>query len=245
VIGPLLLISAALLSGPGAWAQAPELIHNPSMELDADTDGWPDGNPSMELDADTDGWPDGWRTSADVEYKSPSRLGDTPYVIERSGQAHSGQWCLHYKAAEITPPSVPVEQWWDLTAWQQARASLPRGWAMPIITNRFTVMGETEYQFSMWIKAVGARKLHLKYIGHYASSPEEKTHWTQPLLKSPTGETHSDGSWEWQLFQTKLFVPGEQNWGRLEVWLWQDGQPCELWVDDVSARMTMQGGDRP
>ncbi|MCD6361529.1 MAG: hypothetical protein J7M38_11795 [Armatimonadetes bacterium] len=224
VLPVVALIAAAC--GP-AYALGPELITNPSMETDADGDEWPDG----------------WRTSADVEYHIPTRLGSNPYTIERSADAHSGQWCLHYKAAEAPPPRLSADHWWDLAAWLQARGKWIRTWAIPVVSPRFAVEGETDYLLSMWIKAVGARILHLKFIGHYAGMPETKTHWTQPLLKSPTGGTHMDGSWDWTRFQTHLFVPGGQEWGRLEVWLWQDGQPCELWVDDVSARQVDAGGD--
>jgi len=199
-------------------------------------------NPSMELDEDGDGWPDGWRTSADVEYKAATKLGEHPYIIERSDDAHTGAHSLHYQAAVVPRPELTAENWWNLPAWIEARKFM-RTWAIPIVSPRFAVEGETEYLMTMWIKATGARILHLKFIGHYTGHPETKTYWTQPLLRSPAGETHMDGSWDWTEFKTKLFVPGGQEWGRLEVWVWQDGQPCELWVDDMSVRLTNPGGD--
>jgi len=194
-------------------------------------------NPSMEIDADGDGRPDGWRTSADVEYRRPPRLGKTPWTLERAPEAHTGKWSLHYKAAVISPPTVPREDWWDYTAWTKRQRGVPRTWAIPVISNRFPVIGEREYLFRMWIKARGVRMLHVKYVGHYKGHSETRTYWTQPLLRSPEGVTHVNGSWDWKPFETRLFVPGGQDWGRLEVWLWQDGQPCEIWVDDVEARL--------
>lgn len=200
-------------------------------------------NPSMEVDENQDGWPDGWRTSKDVEYRSATTLGEHPYTIEGSPQAHSGNRCLHYRAVEVARQSCCSSAWWDLGAWLELQKQRLRTWAIPVISPTFPVDGERDYLLSMWVKAKGARVLHLKFVGHYAGLPETKTHWTQPLLKSPDGQTHMDGSWDWRQFKTRLFVPGGQEWGRLEVWVWQDGEPCELWVDDVLAQLVLKGGD--
>lgn len=194
-------------------------------------------NPSLEIDADGDGFPDGWRTAAEVEYHLPRRLGKTPWTLERSPVHHTGAWSLHYGAAVVDPPKPSTATWWDFTAWKKRRSRVPATWAVPVVTNRFPVLGEHDYLLRMWLKARGVRLLHLKFIGHYKGHPETKTYWTQPLLRSPEGRTHVSGSWEWKPFETHLFVPGGQNWGRLEVWLWQDGQPGDLWVDDVEARL--------
>jgi len=202
-------------------------------------------NPSMELDADGDGRPDAWRTSADVEYHNPPRLGKVRWSVERTPDAHTGEWSLHYKAAVISRSPLPPEDRWDCAAWKKRRSSLPATWAIPVVSNRFPVIGEREYLFRLWVKARGVRTLHIKYIGHYKGSPETKTYWTQPLLRSPQGTTHVNGSWDWQPFETCLFVPGGQDWGRLEVWLWQDGQPNEIWVDAAEARLLPRRGTAP
>ncbi|NOY82588.1 MAG: hypothetical protein GXP31_16440 [Kiritimatiellaeota bacterium] len=194
-------------------------------------------NPSMEVDADGDGRPDAWRTSAQVEYHRPPRLGKTSWTLGRSREAHTGEWSFHYSAAVVSPPPILREDWWDYSAWRRRRTAVPQTWAVPLISNRFPVIGEREYFFRMWIRARGVRTLHVKYIGHYKGHPARKTYWTQPLLRSPEGVTHVNGSWDWKPFGTRLFVPGGQDWGRLEVWLWQDGQPCEIWVDDVEVRL--------
>ena len=233
-------LAAAFLAG-AVWASAAARMSTaaspgPNLIL----------NPSMEVDVDGDDCPDGWRTSADVEYHNPPCLGSCPWTLERSASgAHAGTWALHYKAAVIPAAATAPGDWWDFPAWEKQRAIPPATWAIPVISNRFPVIGEREYLFRIWVKARGVRSLHIKYIGHYKGYPDKKTYWTQPLLQSPEGVTHVNGSWDWQPFETRLFVPGGQDWGRLEIWLWQDGQAGELWVDDAEARLLPAGDPEP
>ncbi len=228
-----------LLSFPGAMLSAPAGAAAPPAGPNLIR------NPSMEIDADRDGRPDAWRTSADTEYRRPPRLGKTPWGLDRSPVAHTGKWSLHYRAAVVSAPLLPPADWWDCTAWQKQRRSVPATWAVPVISNRFPVLGEHEYLLRIWIKARGVRMLHVKYIGHYKGMPENRTYWTQPLLRSPQGRTHVSGSWDWEPFETRLLVPGGQDWGRLEVWLWQDGQPGEIWVDDAEVRQLQSAQSAP
>lgn len=197
-------------------------------------------NPGMEVDSDGDEWPDGWRMSRDVEYPSNWGVGGKQPSVDLDDTAHTGSHSLHYQAPTVSWPSVEINEWWNFQAWEKTRSEIPRGWGVPIISNTFKLVDERDWFLSMWVKAVGVQILHIKFIGTYDG---EKWHWTQPLLRSPGGDSRVNGTFGWQQFKTELRVPGGMKQGRLEVWLWQNGQPCELWVDDVCAELIPLEGE--